>query len=81
MEHLKYGFFPLPSNSQLPLYHLCEKVFTIDSMKPSRLSDHLRKWQHNKVKEVIRDNIIIENPFKQCLLVLHRKLITANLLT
>ena len=43
VEYLKYGFIPAPHNQQLPMCLVCDKVFTNDSMKPCKLSEHLKK--------------------------------------
>ncbi|KRZ66689.1 Zinc finger MYM-type protein 6 [Trichinella papuae] len=39
IEYLKYGFIPSPKNAQLPMCLICEKVFSNEAMKPSRLLD------------------------------------------
>ena len=43
VEYLKYGFIALPTNKQLPMCRLCEKTFSNEAMKPSRLYEHLEK--------------------------------------
>ncbi|KAG9481570.1 hypothetical protein GDO78_010682 [Eleutherodactylus coqui] len=52
-EYLKYGFIPSPINGQLPLCLFCEKAFSNETMKPSRLSDHLAKMHSDKVGKPI----------------------------
>lgn len=42
-EYIKYGFVPSPSNQHNPMCLLCDRVFSNEAMKPSRLSDHLLK--------------------------------------
>uniref|UniRef100_A0A5S6Q3Q7 DUF4371 domain-containing protein n=1 Tax=Trichuris muris TaxID=70415 RepID=A0A5S6Q3Q7_TRIMR len=48
VEYLRYGFIPSPSNVHMPLCLICEKVFSNESMKPSRLLDHLKKMHADK---------------------------------
>ncbi|KAG9494528.1 hypothetical protein GDO78_002054, partial [Eleutherodactylus coqui] len=52
-ECFKYGFIPSPTNRQLPLCLACEKAFTNEAMKPSRLSEHLAKMHSDKVGKPI----------------------------
>ena len=54
IEYLKFGFASSPNNPHLPLCLLCEKVFTNEAMKPSRLSDHLKKIHPDKIKENLK---------------------------
>ncbi|KFD54976.1 hypothetical protein M514_26226, partial [Trichuris suis] len=42
-EYLKYGFIRAPGNKQLPMCMMCEKVFSNEAMKPSRLKEHLMR--------------------------------------
>ena len=42
-EYLKYGFIPSPVNNTLPMCMICEKTFSNEAMKPSRLEEHLSK--------------------------------------
>ncbi|KAG9470074.1 hypothetical protein GDO78_018948, partial [Eleutherodactylus coqui] len=53
-EYLKYGFIPSPINGQLPLCLVCEKAFSNEAIKPSKLSDHLAKTHSGKVGWLIR---------------------------
>lgn len=46
--YLKFGFVQSPSNSQLPMCLLCNKVLSNEAMKPSRLQDHLQKIHPDK---------------------------------
>ncbi|XP_060873308.1 zinc finger BED domain-containing protein 5-like [Metopolophium dirhodum] len=48
MTYLKFGFIPLPSNIQLPMCLICNKVFSNEAMKPSRLKEHLQKVHPDK---------------------------------
>ncbi|KRX13164.1 Zinc finger MYM-type protein 6 [Trichinella nelsoni] len=43
MEYLNYGFIPSPKNAQLPMCLICEKMFSNEAMKPSKLLEHWRK--------------------------------------
>ena len=49
VEYLKYGFISSPMNKQLPMCLVCEKTFSNESMKPSRLSEHLQKVHPDKM--------------------------------
>ncbi|XP_025414674.1 protein ZBED8-like [Sipha flava] len=46
--YLKFGFIPSPSNIQLPMCLICNKVFSNEAMKPSRLQEHLQKVHPDK---------------------------------
>ncbi|CAI9733749.1 Hypothetical predicted protein [Octopus vulgaris] len=48
VEYLKYGFIPSPHSEQLPFCLICEKTFSNEAMKPSRLSGHCKKLHRNK---------------------------------
>lgn len=43
IEYLKYGFTYSPTNQSLPMCLICQKVFSNEAMKPSRLQEHLNK--------------------------------------
>lgn len=43
VDYLKYGFVPSEADKQLPMCLLCNKVLTNDSMKPSKLENHLKR--------------------------------------
>ena len=43
VEYLKYGFIPAPHNPQMPFCLLCERSFSNEAMKPSRLMEHMKK--------------------------------------
>ncbi|KFD46691.1 hypothetical protein M513_12401 [Trichuris suis] len=47
-EYLKYGFIRAPGNKQLPMCMMCEKVFSNEAMKPSRLKEHLMRCHPDK---------------------------------
>lgn len=48
IDYLKYGFIASPTNMQQPLCLLCEKSFSNEAMKPSRLSEHLTRVHSDK---------------------------------
>lgn len=47
-NYLMYGFIPSPSNAQLPMCLLCNRVLSNEAMKPSRLQEHLKKIHPDK---------------------------------
>ena len=48
VEYLKYGFIESPNNPQQPMCLVCEKNFSNEAMKLSRLLEHLQKIQPDK---------------------------------
>ena len=48
VEYLKYGFIQSPTNPQQPMCLVCEKNFSNEAMKPSRLLKHLQKIHLDK---------------------------------
>jgi len=48
IDYLKYGFVASPTNMQQPLCLLCERSFSNEAMKPSRLSEHLTEVHSDK---------------------------------
>ena len=48
VEYLKYGFISSPGNSILPMCLLWNKTLSNDSMKPSKLKEHLMKIHSDK---------------------------------
>lgn len=48
IEYLKYGFTYSPTNQSLPMCLICQKVFSNEAMKPSRLQEHLNKMHADK---------------------------------
>lgn len=48
LDYLKFGFIASPSNQQLPMCLICEKVFSNDAMKPSKMDDHLSRVHADK---------------------------------
>lgn len=67
IEYLKYGFVCNPSNKQQPMCLLCEKVFSNEAMKPSRIKEHLLKMHPSKAEEKLsyfqslRDKVLSRN--------------------
>lgn len=49
IDYLKFGFLPLKADKRLPICLLCNKVLTNDSMKPSKLENHLRSCHPDKI--------------------------------
>ena len=62
VSYLQYGFIPVPHSELLQKCLLCNKVFSNEAMKPSRLSEHLTKIHPDKVDksaiffQCLRDN-------------------------
>ena len=48
VKYLKYGFIQSPTNPQQPMCLVCEKNFSNEAMKLSRLLKHLQKIHLNK---------------------------------
>ncbi|XP_066938665.1 zinc finger BED domain-containing protein 5-like [Macrobrachium rosenbergii] len=48
-EYLKLGFVPSFTNETSPMCLLCEKVFSNDAMKPSKMKDHLARVHPDKI--------------------------------
>ena len=46
--YLKYGFIQSPTNPQQPMSLVCEKNFSNEAKKSSRLLEHLQKIHPNK---------------------------------
>ncbi|XP_026331329.1 SCAN domain-containing protein 3-like [Hyposmocoma kahamanoa] len=49
VDYLKYGFVPSEADKQLPMCLLCNNVLSNDSMKPSKLEDHLKRCHTDKI--------------------------------
>ena len=64
VEYLKYGFIPAPHNQQLPMCLVCDKVFTNDSMKPCKLSEHLTKKHSDKADKSLSYFQILRDQFR-----------------
>jgi hypothetical protein len=54
IEYLKFGFIVSPTNEKLPLCLFCEKTFSNEAMKPSRIKEHLMKKNSDKSNKCIR---------------------------
>ncbi|XP_076049445.1 zinc finger BED domain-containing protein 5-like [Oratosquilla oratoria] len=73
-EYLKFGFVPSFTNETMPMCILCEKTFSNDAMKPSKMKDHLERIHSDKknkdldffemVKEKISNRPNLKNFFK-----------------
>ena len=48
VEYLKFGFIESPTNPQQPMCLVCEKNFSNEAMKLSRLLEHLQKIHPDK---------------------------------
>ena len=51
IEYLNFGFTTSPSNSQLSMCLLCNRVLSNKAMKPSRLKDHLVQIHPDKANK------------------------------
>lgn len=49
VDYLKYGFVPSEADKHLPMCLICNKVLSNDSMKPSKLEDHLKRCHTDKM--------------------------------
>jgi len=47
-EYPKFGFIVTPTNESIPMCLLCEKTFSNDSIKPSKMKDHLERIHCDK---------------------------------
>lgn len=47
-DYMQYGFIENPTNPSSPMCLICQKTFSNEAMKPSRLQDHLYKIHPNK---------------------------------
>ncbi|XP_064116945.1 zinc finger BED domain-containing protein 5-like [Macrobrachium nipponense] len=52
-EYLKLGFVPSLTNETFPMCLVCEKVFSNDAMKPSKMKDHLVRVHPDKTDKDI----------------------------
>ncbi|XP_013913991.1 PREDICTED: zinc finger MYM-type protein 6-like [Thamnophis sirtalis] len=65
-EHLKLRFIPSPSNVQLPFCFLCEKTFSNEAMKPSRLKDYLVRIHSDKADKPVSFFQSLKAKFEGC---------------
>lgn len=66
VEYLKYGFIQSPTNQLLPMCLICQKVFSNEAMKPSRLQEHLTKLHPDKKdKNLSYFQVLEEKYFKR----------------
>ena len=63
-DYIKYGFVKSPSNEQLPMCLMCEKVFSNEGMKPSRMIDHLKSRHSDKVDKDVQFFINLRDSHK-----------------
>lgn len=54
VDYLKFGFLPSKADKRLPICLLCNKVLSNDSMKPSKLEDHLRRCHPDKISKDLK---------------------------
>ena len=54
IEYIKYGFIQSPTNESLPMCLICQRVFTNEAMKPSRLQENLFKMRAEKRTRIYR---------------------------
>ena len=47
-DYLKFGFIASPTNESIPMCLLCEKTFSNDSVKRSKMKDHLERIHCDK---------------------------------
>jgi len=47
-DYLKFGFIASPTNESVPMCLFCEKTFSNDTMKPSKMKDHLERIHCDK---------------------------------
>ncbi|KAG9466569.1 hypothetical protein GDO78_016401 [Eleutherodactylus coqui] len=65
-EYLKYGFIPSPTSGQLPSCVVCEKAFSNETIKPSRLRDHFAKMHSDKAGKPISFFQGLMSKFENC---------------
>ncbi|KFD54690.1 hypothetical protein M514_23393 [Trichuris suis] len=64
-DYLKYGFITAPNNKQLLMCLLCNRVFSNESMKPSRLKEHLAKIHLDKAGKDFNYFISLREKFRK----------------
>ncbi|CDW54206.1 zf-BED domain containing protein [Trichuris trichiura] len=65
-EYLRFGFAVIPGTEQLPVCLLCERVFSNETMKPSRMKRHLKRRHPNMSnKEVSHYRALREKVMKK----------------
>jgi len=65
IEYLKFGFIVSPTNEKLPLCLICEKTFSNEAMKPSRMKEHLMKKHSDKSNKNILYFSDLKNKFEK----------------
>jgi len=65
IEYLKFGFILSPTNEKLHLCLICEKIFSDEAMKPSRIKDDfIKKHQDKSNKNILYSNDL-KNKFEK----------------
>ncbi|KAK9687383.1 hypothetical protein QE152_g36477 [Popillia japonica] len=65
VDHLKFGFLPSEADKRLPMCLLCNKVLSNDSMKPSKLEDHLRRYHPDKINKGLKYFRILKEKYEK----------------
>ena len=72
-DYLKFGFIASPTNESIPMCPLCEKTFSNDNMKPTKMKDHLERihcakkeaaWLFESTKSEILEPTMFGNIFQ-----------------
>ena len=72
VEYLKFGFCESILNKTKPYCLICNKEFSYEAMKPSRLIDHFRKAHTNNSSkpieyfELLQNNLFKRNTINNC---------------
>lgn len=53
IKYLKFGFISFPTNKKLSLRLICEKTFSNETMKPSRMKEHIITGHSDKTNKNI----------------------------
>lgn len=65
IEYLKFGFIGSPTNEKLPLCLICEKTFSNEAMKPSRMKEHFMKKHSDKTNKNVLYFQDLKNKFEK----------------
>lgn len=65
IEYLKFGFIASPTNEKLPLCLICEKTFSNEAMKPSKMKEHFMKKHSDKGNKNILYFTDLKNKFEK----------------
>ncbi|GBP60951.1 Protein FAM200B [Eumeta japonica] len=69
VEYLKFRFLSSKADKRLPTCLLCNKVLSNDSMKPSKLEDHLRRCHSDKIGKDLKYFQTLKEKYKKRLTV------------